>query len=289
MNNVSIIGAGRLGTSLASALSKKGYRIKALSCKRRSSAEESRKIIGEGRALADNVQAARLGESVFLCLPDEEMEKVVAQLAASNIDWSKKLVLHCSGLLSSAVLKPLKDKGALTASFHPLQSFSRKRTAAEHFRGIYFGLEGCSQALRPARKIVGQLGGHPLLLQAKDKAAYHSACSIASNFLVVLLDMAVSLLKGIGLSEEKAFQVLLPLIEGTLHNVKKFNIGTSLTGPVLRGDLKSVKKHLKALRTFPSFHETYRKLAEQALEIAKREKRLSSPRIRAMKNLLEGR
>lgn len=289
MSNISIIGAGRLGTSLASALSKKGYVIKALSCRKSSSAKESRKIVGEGKALTDNVRAARLGELVFLCLPDEEIGKVAAQLANSDIDWSKKLVFHCSGLMASEILKPLKDKGALTASFHPVQSFAQKKTDPAHFKSIYYGLEGCRKALTLARKMVRQLGGHPFILKAKDKAIYHLACSIASNFLVVLLDMAVSLLKRTGLNEEKAFQVLLPLVQGTLHNVKKFNMGMSLTGPVIRGDQKSVTSHLKALRAFPSYPETYRKLAEQALEIARREKRLSSQKIRAMKNLLEER
>ncbi len=287
MNKVSIIGAGRLGTSLASALAKKGYSIRVLSCRRSFSAKESQKIIGQGKALTDNVQAARLGDLLFLCLPDEEIEKIAAQLAASDIDWSKKFVFHCSGLFPSEILKALKDKGAATASFHPVQSFPHKKIDPAHFKNVYFGLEGNGRALAMARKIVQRLGGHPFILKAKDKAIYHSACSLASNFLVVLLEMAVSLLKQTGLDEEKALQILLPLVQGTLHNVKKFNIGTSLTGPVVRGDQKSLKSHLKALSAFPSYQETYRKLAKQALEIARREKRLPWSRIRAMKRLLE--
>ena len=286
MIEVSIIGAGRLGTSLACALLRKAYRIKALSCRSYSSAKESRKIIGEGKASTDNLQAARQGELVILCLPDEEMEKVIRELAGSDINWSKKFVFHCSGLLPSRILKPLKARGALIASFHPVQSFSQKKTGPEHFKNIYFGLEGNGKALASARKLVHQLGGRPIILKPEDKALYHAACSIASNFLVVLLDMAVSLLKQIGLREEKAFQAILPLVQGTLHNVKKFNMGTSLTGPVIRGEKKSVDSHLEALRAFPLFEETYRRLARQALEIAKREKKLPRQKISAMKNLL---
>jgi predicted short-subunit dehydrogenase-like oxidoreductase (DUF2520 family) len=263
MMDVSIIGAGRLGTSLACALLKKGFRIKALSCKTNSSARESRQIIGEGKASIDNIQTARNAELIIICLPDEEIAKVARELAASDIDWSKKFVFHCSGLLSSKILDPLKAKGALTASLHPIQSFSQKRTAPGHFKNIYFGL------------------------QAKDKPFYHAACSTASNFLVVLLDMAASLLKQTGLEEEQALQILIPLVQGTLDNVKKFNIGTSLTGPVMRGDLKSIKKHLEAMRTFPGYYEIYRRMAAQALEIAKRKKRGSSQKIKALRNLLE--
>lgn len=289
MNTVSIIGAGRLGTSLACALSKKGFRVKALSCKTDSSVKESRKIIGEGKPLTDNVQTAEAAELVILCLPDEEIGRVVAELSTSNIGWPGKLVIHCSGILPAAILDPLRDKGAMTASVHPVQSFPQKKTGPNHFKNIYFGLEGFGRALSLTEKIVRKLGGYPFILRAKDKPLYHAACSIASNFSVVLLNMAVSMLKEVGLKQEKAFRVLLPLIKGTLHNVRKFDISASLTGPVVRGDLKTVKMHLKALQRFPSYHEIYGKLARGALEMAKRDKKISSKKVKAMRNFLEDR
>ncbi|NOR52514.1 MAG: DUF2520 domain-containing protein [Candidatus Aminicenantes bacterium] len=288
MNDISIIGAGRLGTSLGHALSKKGYRIKALSCRTYSSAEESRQIIGEGTASTDNIHTANVGELVFMCLPDNKIVPVTGKLASSNINFSKKYVFHCSGLFPSEILEPLKAKGALTASFHPIQSFSNKKTNPKQFEGIYIGLEGCSEALSLAQKTVQKLQGHPLILQAKDKALYHVACSTASNFFVVLLDMAVSLLKNINIQEEKAFEMLLPLVKGTLHNVKKFNTSASLTGPVVRGDQKSIQKHLDALENLPSYYETYKKLSIQALEIAEKEKKLTQKKIKELRNLLAG-
>ncbi len=286
MNKISIIGAGRLGTSLGVALSKKGYRIKSLSCQTSLSADESQKIIGEGKSSTDNIQTARAGDMVILCLPDEEIVKVTKELSAASINWSKKFVFHCSGLLSSEILKPLKTKGALTASIHPVQSFAHKKTPPEQFENIYFGLEGETQALEESQKIIRKLGGHCFIIAAENKTLYHTACSIASNFFVVLLDAASSLLKKVGLQEEQAFKVLLPLVKGTLHNVKKFDIHASLTGPVIRGDKASVEKHLEALRKFPSFYEMYRRLAFQALEIASREKKLSAQKIKALKDLL---
>ena len=287
MKDVAIIGAGRLGTSLAHALSKKGYMIKALSCRTLSSAEESRQFIGQGRAFTDNARAADAATIVFLCLPDEEILKVSESLALSPLSWANRLVLHCSGLLSSEALTPLRKKGALTASAHPVQSFTHKRTPPEHFRDIYFSLEGESEALAQARKIIDKLGGRAFIIQAKDKILYHAACSIASNFLVVLLDMASSLLHKTGLREEEAFQILLPLVKGTLHNVKEFNIPASLTGPVIRGDKETVQQHLEALKKNRLYHETYRQLAAQALEMAKRDKKLTPQKIKSLKALLE--
>lgn len=288
MNAISIIGAGRLGTSLGLALSKKGYRIKFLSCRTSLSAEESRMIIGEGKASTDNIQTARSGDIIVLCLPDEEILNVTDELAAARIHWSEKFIFHCSGLLSSEILKPLKMKGALTASIHPVQSFAHKRTPPDQFENIYFGLEGEPKALEESQKIIQTLGGRSLIIEAGNKALYHTACSIASNFFVVLLDTASSLLQQVGLHEEQAFQVLLPLVKGTLHNVKIFDIHASLTGPVIRGDKASVEKHLEALRKFPPFYEMYRRLAFQALEIASRKGKLSVQKIKALKDLLEG-
>ncbi len=286
--DVSIIGAGRLGASLGHALAGKGYRIKALSCRTSSSAAESRRIIGEGTASTDNIAAARRGRLVFLCLPDNEISKVVRALAISDIDWSRKWLYHCSGLLSSDILKALKARGARTASFHPLQSFAQKRTPSRHFENIYYAVEGDEEALALAKRVIRRLGGHFLPLRAEDKALYHAACSMASNFLVVLLDMATSLLQQVGLEEKMAFQILLPLLQGTLHNVKKLSISAALTGPVVRGDQKSVEKHLQALRSFPPLHETYKQLAVQALEMVKREKKLLPSKVRMLKDLLEG-
>jgi len=286
MKNVSIIGAGNLGTSLGCALSKKGYRIKALSCRRMFSANESSRIIGEGKPSRDNIKSARCGELIILSVPDDEIEKVVRELASSDIKWEKKFVFHCSGLLSSDVLKPLKKKGAMTASVHPIQSFAQKNEGPKAFEGIYFGLEGCMEARALAQQIVRELGSCYFNIQAKDKPLYHAACCIASNFLIVLLDAATFLLKVIGLKEHEASQALFPLVQGTLHNVKKFNISASLTGPIVRGDRKSLEKHLDALKDFPPYHEIYLRAAAQAVEIAKREKKLSSQKIKELEELL---
>jgi len=286
MIDVSIIGAGNLGTALGSALSQKGYRIKALSCRTLSSARKSLQIVGEGKALTDNTQAAKQGKLIFICVPDNEIGKVIKKLSGSTIPWKEKYVFHCSGLVSVEVLKPLRTKGALTASFHPVQSFSQKKGGPKQFEGIYFGLEGDARALELAEKIAGHLGGYSIIIKGKDRALYHAACSVASNFFIVLLDVAVSLLKFIGFEEKTASKIVLPLIQGTLQNVKELDLESSLTGPVIRGDQESVKQHLEALQKYPGYLEIYRSLAAQALEIAKTRK-LPSEKYKALKSLLE--
>ena len=287
MKKIGIIGAGRLGTSLGYALTRAGYAVKAVSTGTLSSAEESRNIIGQGIALTDNVRTAGSGEIVILSVPDDSISQVVKELDAADLEWKGKLVFHCSGLHPSRLLRPLGVKGALIASIHPSQSFPQKSRAPKAFRGVYFAIEGEAEALAIARIIILDLGGHPFIIQKEDKVLYHAACSIASNFFVALLDGAITLLQGCGLKEETGRDILLPLVERTLRNVKKFNTSAALSGPIIRGDHKTVKIHLQALREHPEIYRIYVSLASQALEIARRGKKITSAEDRAIKALLE--
>jgi predicted short-subunit dehydrogenase-like oxidoreductase (DUF2520 family) len=288
MAEIVIIGAGRLGTSLGRALAGKGHLIRALTCRRKESAAESRSIIGRGKAMTDNAAAARRGTVIFLCLPDEEIGKVASRLARSRVNWTGKTVFHTSGLLSSRVLEPLKGRGARVASLHPAQSFSSKRTAPSHFRGISFALEGDREALALAKDLVRELGGRAIVIPEEAKPLYHTALSFASNFLVVIVDAAAQLLKEAKVPGDKATQVLGPLLQGTLRNVKKLDTAGSLTGPLVRGDTATVAAHLKVLKLRPKYAELYRKLSLLGLEMTGKSG-LSGRKVRALKNRLGGR
>ena len=103
-----------------------------------------------------------------------------------------------------------------------------------------------------------------------------------------LLDTSAGLLEKSGLTKSEASQVLLPLVQGTLQNVRKFDTSTALTGPVERGDEESIAKHLEALQKHPELRELYIKMAGRSLQIAKRRKKLSEEKIKSLEALLEG-
>lgn len=289
MKSFSLIGAGKVGTSLGKALSEAGYTIKSLSCATLTEAEESRRIIGRGEPSINNIHTAKNGEILFITVPDDRIKDVVRELESSDIFWQEKTVFHCSGLLLSEVLKPLKRKGASTASLHPIQSFSHKDSAPGILQNTYFGLEGEEQAVTTGQKIVRDLGGRSIQIQPDDKPIFHAAFSITSNFFVVLLDSAVALLKSSGLSEEKAVQILHPLLDSTLRNIMKNSVRSALTGPIIRGDGQTVKAHLGALKKFPGVEDVYRQLANRALEMAKEEKILTAQKIKELFRILEDR
>jgi predicted short-subunit dehydrogenase-like oxidoreductase (DUF2520 family) len=283
---LAIIGAGCLGTSLGRALARKGHRIQALTCRRLASAKESRRIIGQGKAMTDKAGAARCADVIFLCLPDREIGKAAAALSRSGIDWTPKIVFHTSGLLPADVLNPLREKGARVAAFHPIQSFPSKRTPESRFAGIFFGLEGDREAIALAKTIIRQLGGRARLVPPEARPLYHAACSLASNDFVILLDAAARLLTQAGFNGKIPLQLLLPLVEGTLQNVKIFDISAALTGPAVRGDRATIQAHLNVLDSNPLLREAYRKLGLLALEIAKK-RGLSPKKINSLKSLLE--
>ena len=289
MKSFSIVGAGKVGTSLGKALVEAGYTLESLSCLTQSEAEESRQIIGSGEPSLNNIQAAQNGEILFITVPDDRIKDVVLELDSSKLSWQGKTVFHCSGLLPSGVLNPLKSKGASTASFHPIQAFAHKNAMSSIFLGTYFSLEGEEQAVFTAKTMVLDLGGRSIEITPEDKPKFHAAFSIGSNFLVVLVDSAVTLLKSSGLSEEKAIQILRPLLCVTLNNITESSLGSALTGPIARGDIQTVRAHLDALKLFPGVEEVYRLLAVKALEMAKEEKRLTAQQIKELFRILEDR
>jgi len=281
------VGAGRLGTSLAAALARRGWQLEVIVDREARAARESRRILGQGRTSTALAAAAKARGAVIIAVPDGAVGRVASALARSDASWTGRNVFHTSGLLPSAILAPLAGRGARVASLHPVQAFPRKDMPASIFEGITWGLEGDAAAVTAAEKIVRALRGNVLLLSAKDKPAYHAACALASNALIALEWTAARVLGRAGVPEEDAFGTLLPLVQGTLQNVKSFGLKKAVTGPVLRGDVATVKKHLEALRGDAGARRVYAVLGRQLLRLATM-KDLPAGRVRALKRLLEG-
>jgi predicted short-subunit dehydrogenase-like oxidoreductase (DUF2520 family) len=287
MKRFSIVGAGRLGTSLGAALVKRGWRIEAIVDRDARAARESRGLLGAGRASTSFAAAAGASGAVIIAVPDGSVARVAAGLARAAGAWRGRNVFQTSGLLPASVLGPLAARGAKVASLHPVQSFPRKDMPASAFEGITWGIEGEEGALEAAAAIVRALRGRVLLLSAEDKPSYHAACALASNALVALESTAAEVLGRAGLEPEMAAAALLPLVQGTLQNVKSLGLGKALSGPVIRGDAVTVKRHLEALRADPEALEIYRVLGLRILRLAG-ESGLGKARLNTLRRLLEG-
>jgi predicted short-subunit dehydrogenase-like oxidoreductase (DUF2520 family) len=288
MRTFSILGAGRLGVSLGAALARRGWTPMAVVDRDGRAAREGRRLIGGGRASTAAAAAAAARGPLIIAVPDGEVRRAASELARAGGPWPERAVFHTSGILPAAVLAPLARLGARTASLHPIQTFPRRDTPGSVFTGISWGLEGDGAAIETGRAIVRSLRGHILLLSAENKVLYHAACALASNALVALEWTAENVLSEAGIAADAAAAALAPLVQGTLQNVKTLGPAGALTGPVLRGDVATVRKHLEALKGEPEAREIYAALAKNVLRLA--EKRgLAEDRARSLRRLLEGR
>jgi len=287
MKSFSIVGAGRLGTALGAALVRRGWKSESIIDKDPKAARESRRIIGRGKAAAGFGGTARPGDVVIIAVPDNAVGLVASGLARSGVTWAGRFVFHTSGLLPARVLEPLRNRGARIASVHPVQSCPRKDAPASIFTGITWGVEGDPAAVAAAEEMVRGLRGNVLLLSEKDKPLYHAACSLASNALIALEWTASEMLGAAGIGQKAAASILLPLAQGTLQNVNNLGLENALTGPILRGDVGTVRKHLDALRNDRHARGVYLVMGKQVLRLAERSG-LPTGRVRALKRLLGG-
>ena len=287
MKGISIIGAGRLGASLGHALVRRGYDLRAVSCRTLRSARESARIAGAGRPFTNIVKAAGDSATIFLCVTDRALPEVAAALASSPLTWKGRTVFHTSGLVPSRVLEPLARAGAHTASFHPAQTFARKEADPRLFRDIFFDIEGDPAAVRKALGIARRLGGSVVLLSEKEKPLYHAACVICSAGGTAVFDAASRLLTGTGLESSLTSRILMPLAERSLRNVKELGARAAFTGPLSRGDVQSVRKHIEALPAKGAARKLYAALGLAGLETAGKDK-MTPAAARALKRLLEG-
>ncbi len=267
---VAIIGTGRLGTSLGNALARAGFEIAALSDADARAARRAKRIIGRGRVTGDPAAAAAAADIVFLAVPDGALPAAVARLCAAGFCGRGKTVFHTSGLEPASRLSRLAKRGAAVGSFHPAQSFSKPSTPPSHFRGTVFGLEGDPSAVRTARVLVRALGGRSIVLASGQKTLYHAACVLASNLLPPLVELAIETMTAAGVPAPVAKKALLPLVEGTLRNVKVFDAPKALTGPLARLDFGTVERQLRALRRVPGARAAYRTVGLASLELLKK-------------------
>jgi len=283
MKSFSIIGAGKVGVALGMALVNKGLRLKYISDCNPDAARRAEKLIKMGKTTQNNRLATQAAEISFICVPDGLIRKVVREL--SELDLDGHYIFHTSGAVTSRVLRPLSRQGAVVASLHPIQTFATTCPDPDIFRGIFFSLEGDEKAIELGQSLAGKLQSGVILISPANKPLYHLACSMASNFMVVLLAEVKNLFELLGLDEKASLEVIYPLLSRTLLNVKELGCEQSLTGPILRGDLKTVKGHLKALSSQPDLEKLYRLMSLEALKMA--EKRgLSASKVKALKRLL---
>jgi len=262
--SVAIIGAGRVGTALGVLLSQEGYRltgvadidlVHAEACARLILSEASEQDLA-GFVSTGPCQFVGDADIVFITTPDREIPHVARLLAECARGKEQPLragatLCHTSGALPSTILKVEGLEHVSVLSLHPLQTFPDRETAPRLLAGAIFVLEGDPDAVAVGERLVQDLAGRAVTIEARHKTIYHAAACTASNYLVTLLHLAGRLLSRAGVDWDDALDMLLPLARTTLDNVASLGTHSALTGPIERGDIATLESHLGALRRGP--------------------------------------
>lgn len=284
MVKLGFIGAGTVGTALAVRLSAKGYKVVAVSSRSKISARNLAQTINGCQVLNNGQDVADAAEIVFITTPDDAIAPVVSQ-----IQWHPgQSVVHCSGADSTDILEPAKKLGASVGVFHPLQTFASVRQAMENISGSTFALEAEEPLLNILKGMATALDGHWVELKASDKVVYHAAAVIACNYMVTLVKLATDLWQTFAVPPHQATQAILPLLRGTINNIDTVGIPQCLTGPIARGDVGTVKKHINALQKIaPSLLPTYQELGIQTIPIALAKGRINERQAQELQAILK--
>ncbi|MBM3667199.1 MAG: DUF2520 domain-containing protein, partial [Actinobacteria bacterium] len=201
----------------------------------------------------------------LLCVPDDAITPVSEAVASA--EPMPKLVGHPSGAGTLAALEPAFAAGAATFSLHPLQTFPDGATSVEGTPAAVAGSDDGAAAF--ARALGERLGMRPFDVPEEQRAAYHAAACMASNFLVALQEASAELLSRAGV--EDARELLAPLVLRTAANWAERG-PEALTGPIARGDRETVERHRAALAELaPEMLAAYDALAGQTHSLAAKE------------------
>jgi predicted short-subunit dehydrogenase-like oxidoreductase (DUF2520 family) len=289
--DVAIIGPGRVGTALGALFARRGGRIVAVGGRTRQKAEDAAGRIGNGARACDIYSAAQAAPNIILSVTDDAIAEVCAAISQARGLIPGAVLVHCSGALSSADLHGavLPDAFEL-GSMHPLQTFPTVDAAIAKLPGAYCFHEGTDKANEFVTGFAQTVGMIPVPIRRERKVLYHASATMASNYLVALIDAAIRTGTLSGVDRQTFWRALKPLIEATLENVDTLGTTAALTGPIARGNIGTVQKHLGALQQeCPDNSALYRELGLAAASIAFERKSISEDRYNAIVALLKGR
>lgn len=286
--SIVIIGPGKVGTALAVIANEAGLSISAIGARNIEQAKATAARIGKDSFAGSPAEAARRGQLVLITVSDDSIAEVCDELAANHAFSEGTVVAHCSGVLSSTALASARDLcGCAVASMHPLHTFPSVEAALEGLSGAFCVVEGDDHALPTVHGFCEKIGLKPETIDIDSKPLYHASAVLACNYLCALMDASLSLAEEAGIDRETAWDALEPLVLATLRNIRDTDTAEALTGPIARGDEKTVSMHLRKLAHLSrQMNYLYRAMGDYTVELAIRKGTLSTERATAIRDLL---
>ncbi|MFN0159466.1 MAG: Rossmann-like and DUF2520 domain-containing protein [Bacteroidota bacterium] len=289
--NITIIGAGKVGSTLGRILVENGEKIVCVVSRSQRSARSAGRFL-KCKTTTTSLSAIPSNTNlVFIATPHATIESVGAGLAElEHLNFNRLSVCHASGMLTAAVLSLLAAKGATTFSFHPLQTFPRDfapKDIVPTARNIYYGVDGDAKGLRVAKQFAKKLEGKVVEIPPEMRALYHATCVVASNHLTALLFIIEQMSAKLGLDRRKFISVFVPIIKATLNNVEKASPAKALSGPVARGGVETVGEHLASIkRSVPELLPYFTTLTAETIKLAQLKGSISNKNVEAMVKLI---
>ncbi|WP_295799579.1 Rossmann-like and DUF2520 domain-containing protein [uncultured Microbulbifer sp.] len=280
---LNIIGAGRLGRTLARLWSERGvFTIAGLCNRSNESTASAREFIGAGK-ICGHIADLPDADCWLIATGDADIA-ATALLLARRLDGQRPLVFHCSGALPASVLEPCRP--ATLASAHPVHSFAEPQHSLEAFAGSTVTLEGDDEGRALLGRAFSAVGCELLTLNPQQKVLYHTGSVMACNYLTVLLDQSLKVFAAAGIAESSARKLLEPIVTQTVRNNFALGPARALTGPIARGDGETVARQLHALaQVDEKILNSYRTLGQAGVELAKKSG-LDEKQVRQLESIL---
>lgn len=240
---IGVVGAGRVGTVLANALRALGHAVVGVTAVSDASRERAELLL-PGVEILPTQEVIRRAEVVLVTVPDDAIGEVVSGAAALGLWQVGQIVVHTSGVHGLDVLEPARAAGALPLAIHPAMTFTGTSIDLARLVGCPFAVTAPAALLPIAQALVVEIGGEPFVVAAADRSAYHAALTHGANHLVTLVTQAERILTATGIAEPG--RLLGPLLHAALEGALADG-ELRLTGPVVRGDVGTIRNHLAAL------------------------------------------
>ena len=269
MPSISIVGIGRVGGALAIALSRAGFAIDALIHRDGATVDLIKPFLASTAKTGTVESIGDIESDVVLITTADPDIQPTSEALADKIS-SRSIVLHTSGSLSSDVMAGVRTDERQIGSLHPLVSISDPVKGADKFGGVFFCIEGDPDAVRVAKEIAEALGGRTFSIAPEQKALYHAAAVTAAGQVTALIDLAITMLAETGVDRATAKEVLLPLVESTISNLKTQTPAEALTGSFARADAGAIERHLASFKgpLANRIRSVYLLLGEHSIDLA---------------------
>jgi len=265
--SLNIIGAGRLGQTLGRLFHiNHCFRINGICNSSTVSAQKALDFIGAG-LVCDTLDQLPEADVVMISTRDAMIETIACTLKNIPTIQQSKLVFHCSGVTPSAALSSLKQNAIALASVHPNMTFASAKASVDHFTGTYCAFEGEDAAFALLENVFSKIGGRMFQVAADKKTIYHAASVMSCNQLIALMDIAVELYQQAGITREIALAIMQPIVSKTILNVVNVDTTEALTGPIARGDVRTIQQHIDALHN-PYIKGIYKSLGLRLIKLA---------------------